>query len=273
MRRNGTAPAFKTAFTLIEMLVVIAIISILAALLLPALARAKDKAYRIACLNNLRQIGIYLQIYTEDNRDYFPAHRNQNLDTKDEGPSLANWWGATIIGNARNQSNLFHCPAIKGPQFQNGVRWDWAFDCHFVGYGYNSWFLGLWPYTTASHGTLTVAGIPYTSPRQFKRTAIRSPVNCLEASDSMPKKQLKYSSSSWWPMACMDPANSMHSAFEGVSTLRHRGLGVMVFADAHSEARRDKDINPWRDPAFGGADPRGLINSKYWDPLQRAGSR
>jgi prepilin-type N-terminal cleavage/methylation domain-containing protein len=264
----GRPQRARSAFTLIELLVVIAIISILASMLLPALGRAKEKGNRIACLNNLRQIAMLMQFYTDENSEKFPGHRNEGLRVEDANLSLTNWWGRTIAGyENRAASNFFRCPSIKGRRFDNGVRWDWAFDCHKVGYGMNAFFLGVHPY--AAH-SITVANITFATAPNFKRSAILKPAQNVCVGDGMPKPDGTWSSSLWWPTAGMKDAPGT-STLEGIDNSRHRGNGVVVFNDGHAEARKSKQINPPSDPISSGQ--RGLINSRFWDPLLRAGEQ
>jgi prepilin-type N-terminal cleavage/methylation domain-containing protein/prepilin-type processing-associated H-X9-DG protein len=254
------------AFTLIELLVVIAIIAILAAMLLPALSKAKQKAHAISCLNNLRQIGLFNALYVQENHDVFPAHRDNDV------ANGIDWWGPMIVGYGGGKSNLFHCPSITAAtKLPDGTAWKWAFNRDLVGYGYNSFFLGLYSQPPQS---VFCGGVTFAATSWFKATAIKSPADNLVFADSGPYtvgSDGYWSSSCWWPTASMNPVSSASRKFEGVDTSRHNKRGTGVFADGHSEARRDADINPQADPQSGGN--AGLINSRYWDPLKRAGDK
>ena len=109
----------RHAFTLIELLVVIAIIAILAALLLPALARAKESARSVQCLNHLRQLSLATRLYAEENDDLFPrsqhsAFANRQLVWERAlAPSLGATGNSTIWTNLLQ--TIYHCPNDKKP--------------------------------------------------------------------------------------------------------------------------------------------------------------
>ena len=117
----------RKGFTLIELLVVIAVIAILAGMLLPALAKAKQRAKAAACLNNLKQIGVAVHMYTEDSEGIL------QLDAIIPDPNVT--WG-TILHTNLNLGNpdIFVCPSYKPYRFENwqsiyGIRRDGPTNC------------------------------------------------------------------------------------------------------------------------------------------------
>ena len=101
------------AFTLIELLVVIAIIAILAAMLLPALAQAKERAKRASCMNNLKQLGLAIRMYADDNNDNLPrstiSGEKLGNDPWDLPLSMADNMGPKTGTNMTYRA-LFYCP-------------------------------------------------------------------------------------------------------------------------------------------------------------------
>jgi prepilin-type N-terminal cleavage/methylation domain-containing protein len=161
----------KSGFTLIELLVVVAIIAILAAMLLPALASAKEKARRTQCKSNLRQVVLGAILYAGDNSEYFPN------DQRADGVNHASWLSTNTYNYFVNQCNVrtncFTCP-------NRNVNGDWI---EVDKYGdVRTGFYCLWSLPTSLDvrpRNLNFQPAPWDSPK--RTTDVQTPYTVLAA--------------------------------------------------------------------------------------------
>ena len=276
------------AFTLIELLVVIAIIAILAAMLLPALAKAKDKARTANCLSNLHQWGVAQVIYGTDNADGIPhdgmgfnlqypdvphppeAPQNGSRDlsqwfntlpplvadkplytyTVNAGNSTA--YNATVIPFPGALGKIWHCPSAAMPSGDMSVLSYQGGD-GFFSYGMNIDLKGDYNPATGIHGSMKYPRMPKVTTLQ-KPSATVLMLDLAFNSKEWPYNNLFYS---------VNPAGRWR-----VFSMRHstKQGGVLAFVDGHSQYFKWKYV-------YNQADPMGyelILPDIIWDPSYRA---
>lgn len=212
-------------FTLVELLVVVAIIALLAAMLLPALARAKNQSRRIACLSNLRQMQFAAAIYVEDHSQYYPMA--QYYTNSENGQFCYYCWDLTSIGYPATQvvpgllwqgqgtARIQQCPSFNGAT-------NWLVD-PFTGYNYNTSYIG--------HGQ----GESQEEPA--KVSELTKPARTLLFGDGQYSDGANKFMRAPWP----NPGDSSFTGrWSGTQGFRHLGRSNAAFCDGHAEAMRHR---------------------------------
>ena len=252
LKMNRQKHSKSAAFTLIELLVVIAIIAILAAMLLPALASAKERAKRASCMNNLKQIGVALHIYADDNADFLPrsviAGERMGNDLWDLPVSMADSMGPKTGTNMMYRA-IFYCPGGYASAQNLDAWWNFPSGGTTIRESSYGWLIN-------RDGTTTFAstfGTTITSPKGWLTKATK-PFNAVDTLSTaemvvdtvVSKGSGNRATDTWGP----DNVTSTSGLIPGYTSnhLAGRGQqngGNILFMDSHVDWRRFREMNAW----------------------------
>jgi prepilin-type N-terminal cleavage/methylation domain-containing protein len=247
--RTGDCAALKrNGFTLIELLVVIAIIAILAAMLLPALATAKEKAKRTNCISNLKQIGFALQIYEDDNRNVLPERSASDPSAGSAMWELSqNMADQLVIAGASRK--IFYCPGGFTSVRDNDFWWNYSSGHRVTSY---QWIISrdgtqnygakiVTPPTglggLAQKGFIVKMGVVFTNFYTIADTELVTDVTVSEGSGLLTDKFVGVNTVN--PTELPKGYNSSHMA-----RITPAG-GNILFMDQHVGWRRFQDMKGW----------------------------